>query len=500
MDIHYRAHEAQNAPTAVDFFSRKRMKTAGLVASASDRPLENRIRATVKEGEGSSATSYHESNPKDGINEQQKNEPHSHIALADVGGRPSFHLIQETTNQSRRRIERSNEGSSPCVGPCSSPISRAAVIEAVVPPISESSPLSHDAQASHGQRRKRRQPRNPAPGSRCGRSVSSADLHAHSHDGVTAIDASPTCEGLRDGHSHDAVIAVDQGSTSHAHQASPLSHDAQASQGQRRKRRQPRNPAPGSRGGRRVSSDGLHPHSHNGVTAVGEGSTSYAHQNASPTCEGLRDGHSHDAVITVDQGSTSHAHQAYPLSHDAQASQGQRRKRRQPRNPAPGSRVRRRVSSDDLHPHSHNGVTAVGEGSTSYAHQDASPTYEDLGDCIERCAYCDAAFWRGERLKGHTSSGGVPQYHLCCGGDATTLDPKNVQGLIHFLDAHNELVQIFRTARDKCAQADVPEFKIRLYSGDTPRGYELPASETLGAIVFDRGPESESNYDVVIEY
>ncbi|PWA85456.1 hypothetical protein CTI12_AA149630 [Artemisia annua] len=135
-----------------------------------------------------------------------------------------------------------------------------------------------------------------------------------------------------------------------------------------------------------------------------------------------------------------------------------------------------------------------------FIHSDASPTYEDLGDCIERCAYCDAAFWKEERLKGHTSSGGVPQYHLCCGGDATTLDPEIVQGLIYFLDAHNELVQIFRTARDKYAQADVPEFRIRLYSGDTPRGYELPASETLGAIVFDRGPETESNCDVVIEY
>ncbi|PWA67854.1 hypothetical protein CTI12_AA239120 [Artemisia annua] len=80
------------------------------------------------------------------------------------------------------------------------------------------------------------------------------------------------------------------------------------------------------------------------------------------------------------------------------------------------------------------------------------------------------------------------------------LDPKIVQGLIHFLDAHNELVQLLRTARDKCAEPDVPEFKVRLYIGDRPRGYELPASQTLGAIVFDSGPESESNYDVILEY
>ncbi|PWA99824.1 helitron helicase-like domain-containing protein [Artemisia annua] len=144
----------------------------------------------------------------------------------------------------------------------------------------------------------------------------------------------------------------------------------------------------------------------------------------------------------------------------------------------------------------------ITEGSTSHALEDASSAYEDLGDCTERCRYCNAAFWRGERLAGRSYSAHVSHYHLCCGNDPDSppLDPEVVQGLIHFLDTHNELVQMFRTARDKCAQADVPEFKIRLYSGDRPRGYELPSSNTLGAIVFDRGPESESNYDVILEY
>ena len=238
----------------------------------------------------------------------------------------------------------------------------------------------------------------------------------------------------------------------------------------------------------------------------------------------------------------------------------------------------------------------------SYINVDASPAYEDLGDCNERCPYCNAAFWYGERLKGHDYGVRQPTYHLCCGGgrvymepeeeppeyikhllqqnafmeniraynqmfamtsfgatvdeainngrgpyvfkisgqiyhkigsflptgnadpkflqlyiydthnevhnrlshfsqsDKAALDPQIVQGLIHFLDNHNELVQIFRTARDKCAEADVPEFKVRLYSGERRRGYELPASQTLGAIVFDCGPESESNYDVILEY
>ncbi|GJS22048.1 hypothetical protein Tco_0450680 [Tanacetum coccineum] len=73
------------------------------------------------------------------------------------------------------------------------------------------------------------------------------------------------------------------------------------------------------------------------------------------------------------------------------------------------------------------------------------------------------------------------------GLENSSLDQQIVQGLIHFLDAHNELVQLFRTARDKCKEIDVPEFKIRLYNAEGTRGYELPTSNTLGAIVFDSG-------------
>ncbi|PWA34964.1 helitron helicase-like domain-containing protein [Artemisia annua] len=84
--------------------------------------------------------------------------------------------------------------------------------------------------------------------------------------------------------------------------------------------------------------------------------------------------------------------------------------------------------------------------------------------------------------------------------DTNPLDPQVVQGLIQFLDTHNELVQVFRTARDKCAENDVPEFKVRLYNGNGTRGYELPTSQAIGAIVFDSGPTTESDYDIIIEY
>lgn len=48
-------------------------------------------------------------------------------------------------------------------------------------------------------------------------------------------------------------------------------------------------------------------------------------------------------------------------------------------------------------------------------------------------------------------------------GVRNTLDVGIVRGLIHFLDANNALVQLFRTACDKLQQQDVPEFKVRKY-------------------------------------
>ncbi|GJW62962.1 DNA helicase [Tanacetum coccineum] len=223
------------------------------------------------------------------------------------------------------------------------------------------------------------------------------------------------------------------------------------------------------------------------------------------------------------------------------------------------------------------------------------------GDCTQRCRYCGASFWYGERLKGR-SHGQRVEYHLCCsderiymqqppeppgyikqlfqnkhfmeniraynqmfamtsfgakidesinagkgpyvfkvsgqvyhwigslcptvgetpkflqlyiydtenevanrmshfgGVDDSRLDPQIVEGLIHFLDAHNELVQLFRTARDKCREMDIPEFKIRLYNAEGARGYELPTSNTLGAMVFESGIKSKTDFDVIIEY
>nr|GEZ57111.1 helitron helicase-like domain-containing protein [Tanacetum cinerariifolium] len=226
--------------------------------------------------------------------------------------------------------------------------------------------------------------------------------------------------------------------------------------------------------------------------------------------------------------------------------------------------------------------------------------YVDLGDYNQQCQHCGAAFWLGERLKGH-SNYRTPEYYLCCGRgrihmqpsedppeyfkdllqnkhfmdniraynqmfamtsfgakidesnndrrgpyifkvsgqvyhwigslcpppgesprflqlyiydmdhvvenrmrhfggiDHNELDPEIVEGLIHFLDAHNQLVQLFGTARDKCREIHIPEFKIRLYNAEGARGYELLASNVLGAVVFDSGVSGTTDFDIIIQ-
>ncbi|PWA71336.1 hypothetical protein CTI12_AA281810 [Artemisia annua] len=74
-----------------------------------------------------------------------------------------------------------------------------------------------------------------------------------------------------------------------------------------------------------------------------------------------------------------------------------------------------------------------------------------------------------------------------------------VEGLIEFLDEHNQLVQLFRTARDKMAEANIPSFKVKLFGIIGSRQYELPSGDSIAAIVFEGGPHVETNFDVVIQ-
>ncbi|GJW41681.1 DNA helicase, partial [Tanacetum coccineum] len=85
------------------------------------------------------------------------------------------------------------------------------------------------------------------------------------------------------------------------------------------------------------------------------------------------------------------------------------------------------------------------------------------------------------------------------GGDNSVLRRDIVEGLIDLLDTHNALVQLFRTAREKFEDAHAPNFKIRLYNVIGAREYELPTRDMLGAIVYEANPESDMDYDIMLE-
>nr|GFA87265.1 helitron helicase-like domain-containing protein [Tanacetum cinerariifolium] len=48
-------------------------------------------------------------------------------------------------------------------------------------------------------------------------------------------------------------------------------------------------------------------------------------------------------------------------------------------------------------------------------------------------------------------------------------------------------------------ETHVPNFKVRLYNVVGVKEYELPTGDMLGAIVYEHGPESEMDYDMVLE-
>ncbi|GKA10982.1 DNA helicase [Tanacetum coccineum] len=177
-----------------------------------------------------------------------------------------------------------------------------------------------------------------------------------------------------------------------------------------------------------------------------------------------------------------------------------------------------------------------------------SSLYMDISDCQWSCEHCSAKFWHRERLKGYSKDHKV-RYHKCCLGGKVILedehDPpaflKQLFGNRLFLEnirAYNQMFsmtsfgahvdesinngrgpyifkisgqiyhwigtlcpfvgdpsRLFRTARDKCNERPVPDFKIRLYSVVDAREYDLPTSQTLGAIVFESGQNTETDYD-----
>ncbi|GJR63091.1 DNA helicase [Tanacetum coccineum] len=156
-------------------------------------------------------------------------------------------------------------------------------------------------------------------------------------------------------------------------------------------------------------------------------------------------------------------------------------------------------------------VLFIAKGSTlSVSSCSPSPVYADLGDCDQRFRFCGAAFWYREPLKGHSNHGRV-EYHLCCEGGRIYMQPepnppehiKHILQNKHFMEnirAYNHMFAMtsFRAKIHESINTE-REFKIRLYNAEGARGYELPTSNTLGAIVFYNGPTSRTDFDVIIQ-
>ncbi|PWA38239.1 hypothetical protein CTI12_AA583040 [Artemisia annua] len=120
-------------------------------------------------------------------------------------------------------------------------------------------------------------------------------------------------------------------------------------------------------------------------------------------------------------------------------------------------------------------------------------SYIRMGQPDKICRHCKAIFWYDERVT--SSRSGRPEYHKCCNAGKVKIDTQHiVQGLLGLLDEHNELVCLFRTARDKMANADIPQFKVHLFGVVGSKQHELPTGDSIGAIVFEGGTD-----DVIIE-
>ncbi|PWA96547.1 DNA helicase [Artemisia annua] len=85
---------------------------------------------------------------------------------------------------------------------------------------------------------------------------------------------------------------------------------------------------------------------------------------------------------------------------------------------------RQRILMQHFQSSLHSPANAREEGSSSCTQQGEFPPYDDLGDCTQRCPYCGASFWFGERLMSNGLQSGPPRYRLCCGGGRVFMEPE----------------------------------------------------------------------------
>nr|GEW79514.1 DNA helicase [Tanacetum cinerariifolium] len=93
--------------------------------------------------------------------------------------------------------------------------------------------------------------------------------------------------------------------------------------------------------------------------------------------------------------------------------------------------------------------------------------YKHTGKCEYSCEHYGARFWdvpRFLQLYVYNTKNEVDNRMSYFGGESSDLRRDIMEGLIELLDNHNALMQLFRTAREKLLDSEVPPFKVRLFS------------------------------------
>ncbi|XP_050154244.1 uncharacterized protein LOC126628552 [Malus sylvestris] len=104
----------------------------------------------------------------------------------------------------------------------------------------------------------------------------------------------------------------------------------------------------------------------------------------------------------------------------------------------------------------------------------------------------------------HDTQNEVSNRISCFGGSkiVETHDQDVVHGLIKMLDEHNEVVQLFRIARDKIDEGSTTHLRLRLYGaqGNHDAQYNLPVCDGIGGLIVGDIGEFHTERDITVEH
>lgn len=70
--------------------------------------------------------------------------------------------------------------------------------------------------------------------------------------------------------------------------------------------------------------------------------------------------------------------------------------------------------------------------------------------------------------------------------------------MIDIFDKINDLVKLFKTARDICLHEQPQEFMVRLYNSGNQMRYNAPTLGVLGGIIYYSRTTCKNDFDIII--